>query len=60
MIAREILKVLDSEWVQAKKDEDGNETWGYELKEGAPDDVKEAFRKYQEASDLDDELHGYK
>ena len=39
MLSQEVLKVLESEWVQPAKDENGEETWGYELKLGAPDDV---------------------
>jgi len=60
MIDKEILKILDSEWVQNKRDENGNETWGHELKEGAPVDVVRAFQEYEQAQDYEDKLHGYK
>ena len=52
-IKRELLRVLDSEWVQQKHDENGDETWGYELKEGAPEHIREAFEAFQKAQDVE-------
>ena len=58
MLSQEVLKVLESEWVQPAKDENGEETWGYELKPGAPDDVVKAFNEFLEADALVAELQG--
>jgi len=55
MLSPEVLEVLESEWVQSPKDKGG---WGFELKAGAPDDVKKAFAKFLEAQALENELQG--
>ena len=49
MLDPEILKVLDSPWVQSKRDKFGREIWGFELKPGAPDEAVKAFRAFREA-----------
>jgi len=51
-------KILESEWVQPKRDKRGRETWGHELKEGAPDDVREAFQKFLDACAREDKARG--
>jgi len=56
MLSSEVLKILDSEWVQSPKNNDG---WGFELKPGAPDDVKRAFAEFLEAQAEEDELQGF-
>jgi len=58
MLAPEVLEILDSEWVQSPKDKNGKDTWGFELKLSAPDDVKKAFKVYLEAQAAEDELSG--
>ena len=58
MLSDEVLAILDSPWVQAKRDKKGRETWGWELKEGVPPDVVEAFKEFQDASDFEDEMQG--
>ena len=50
MLSDEVLKVLESEWIQAPKDENGEETWGFELKHGAPEDVAKEFDNFLRAS----------
>lgn len=40
--------ILESEWVEQKRDKKGRETWGHQLKEGAPPDVVEKFRQFEE------------
>ena len=60
MIDPEVVKVLESSWVQNKRDKNGEETWGWELKEGAPEDVKKAFEDFLEAQSFEDSMHGYK
>ena len=50
MLSDKVLKVLESEWVQAPKDENGEETWGFELKPGAPDKVVKEFDNFLRAS----------
>jgi len=60
MIDPEVLNILDSEWVQQKRDERGEETWGFELKPGAPKSAITAFDRFLEAQDFEDKLHGYK
>jgi glutaredoxin 2 len=59
MLSQEVLKVLESEWVQPTKDENGEETWGYELKLGAPDDVVIAFDEFLDASAAEAGLQGW-
>jgi len=59
MLSNEVLKVLESEWVQSPKDENGQDTWGFELKPGAPEDVKKAFIEFLEAQAGEDELQGW-
>jgi len=41
-------KILASEWVEGKKDKYGRETWGYQLKKGAPESVRREFEQFQE------------
>ena len=49
-------KILESEWVQSKRDRRGREPWGHELKDGAPDDVKKAFQEFLNACAREDEM----
>ena len=42
---KEALDVLESEWVKPKTDENGDETWGYELLDGAPEDIRSRFEE---------------
>ena len=60
MIDREELKILESEWVCSKRDKNGEETWGYELVEGAPKEVREELEELMRAFDFEDRIHGYK
>ncbi|MCL2200587.1 MAG: hypothetical protein FWB75_01375 [Oscillospiraceae bacterium] len=53
-------KILESEWVQPKRDKRGRETWGHELKEGAPEDVKKKFQECQEALAWEEKTLGIK
>ena len=50
MLSPEVCNILESEWVQSPLDENGEETWGFELKPGAPDDVVKDFDKFLRAS----------
>ena len=53
-----VEKVLSSKWVQQKKDADGNDTWGHELKEGAPPEVVAEFNELQELLEAEKAVHG--
>ena len=48
MISPELLKVLDSNWVRHRTDTDGNMIWGYELIDGAPEDITQQFDEFTE------------
>jgi len=58
MLDSEVLKVLESEWVQSPKDKLGRDSWGFELKPGAPESVKMDFLEFLEAQACEDELSG--
>jgi len=53
-------EVLESEWVRQKLDENGKETWGHELIEGAPPDITAKFNELQALFGMEREAHGYK
>jgi hypothetical protein len=59
MLSPEILEILGNEWVQPRRDNNGKETWGYELKPGAPNDVIAAFDDFLEASAAEARLQGW-
>jgi len=58
MLSNEVLRILESEWVQHPKDDNGEETWGFELKPGAPEDIVNAFNEFLKASAKEAELQG--
>ena len=39
--------ILASEWVESKKDKNGNDTWGHQLKDGAPESIKREFEQFE-------------
>lgn len=41
-------EILESEWVEGKKDKNGNEAWGHQLKPGAPESVRREFEQFEE------------
>ena len=58
MVTKESLKVLESKWVRQKRDAKGNETWGHELVEGAPESVRTVFEELQRQLALEKQMHG--
>jgi hypothetical protein len=59
MLDPKVCEVLENEWVQQKRDVTGQETWGYEIKPGAPDDVVAAFNEFLEAQATLEEIEGW-
>jgi len=53
-----IDRVVSSEWVRQKKDENGKDTWGHELVEGAPPEIVDQFYELQELLELERHMHG--
>jgi len=41
--------ILESEWIESKKDKNDNDTWGHQLKEGAPESVKREFEQFEKS-----------
>ena len=59
MIMPEKLAILDSEWVRSKRDKKGRETWGYELVEGAPEEIKAEFADLMDLLNAERKEYGY-